>query len=160
MICFQIFFSRSFWHQRICDTTLGSQDIAMWRFLWRRGEDVQELGILVVGWHLRMDVARGCFSVLVDFCLFREKCARLFWLIGTHELLYMFAPSPAVPPNWNSPPHPPFPSTFYIIILIWTAFKFLSHVKAHMWGLNFICQPKPKNIPESGQAVWRNAVDG
>ena len=28
-ICF-----RSFWHQRIYDTTLGSRDIAMWRFLW------------------------------------------------------------------------------------------------------------------------------
>ena len=30
---FRIFF-RSFWHQRIYDTTLGSRDIAMWRFLW------------------------------------------------------------------------------------------------------------------------------
>ena len=33
-IFFQILF-RSFWHQRIYDTALGSRDIAMWRFLWR-----------------------------------------------------------------------------------------------------------------------------
>ena len=26
---------RSFWHQRIYDTTLGSWDITTWRFLWR-----------------------------------------------------------------------------------------------------------------------------
>ena len=34
LIFFQILF-RSFWHQRIYDTALGSRDIAMWRFLWR-----------------------------------------------------------------------------------------------------------------------------
>ena len=38
-------------HQRIYDTSLGSRDIAMWRFLWQRERAAeQELGILVVGW--------------------------------------------------------------------------------------------------------------
>ena len=41
-----------FLHQRIYDTSLGSWDIAMWRFLWRRGRAEQELGILAVGLNL------------------------------------------------------------------------------------------------------------
>ena len=41
------------------------------------------------------DVFLFCLIYAVFFCLFPEKltCRRLFWLIGTHELLYMFAPA-------------------------------------------------------------------
>ena len=108
-------------------------------------------------WMLREVVFLFWLIYAVFFCLFQEKYARrLFWLIGTHELLYMFAPSPAVPPNWNSSLHPPVPSTFFIVFLIWTAFKFVSICeRPTRKDSTFIFHPT-KNL----ESVLRNTLHG
>ena len=76
---FRIFFIffRSFCHQRIYSTTLGSRDIARWRFLWR-GRRGEELGILGVRYTCITEVIPNCVKMCqnVSIC-YRQKSTHI-----------------------------------------------------------------------------------